>query len=65
MKRHLTKKKWDDIFAYGKGLSSKYKFTENDVNLEIENIRKLNKKIAQNPIVIENGNQIRELNRSM
>jgi len=29
-----------------------------------ELIRKLNKKIAKNPIVIDNGNQIRELNRT-
>jgi len=55
------KKKWESIFAYGKGLSSKYKFTENDVNLEI---KKLNEKIAQNPININNGNQIRKTNRS-
>jgi len=65
MKRHLTKKKWDDIFAYGKSLSSKYKFTEADINLEINKIKELNKKISKNPIVIDNGNQIRELNRSI
>jgi len=63
MKKYTVKKKWEDIFAYGKSLSSKYKFTENDVNLEINKIRELNKKIAKNPIVIDNGNQIRELNR--
>ena len=54
----------EDIFAYGESVSSKYKFTENDVNLEINKIRELNKKIAKNPIVIDNGNQIRELNRT-
>jgi hypothetical protein len=27
------------------------------------NIKELNKKISQNPIIITNGNQIRELNR--
>lgn len=59
------KKKWADIFAYGERLSSKYKFTESDVNLEINNIKELNKKITQTPIVINNGNQIREINRSI
>jgi len=34
------KKKWESIFAYGESLSSKYKFTENDVNEEIQNYRK-------------------------
>jgi len=38
------KKKWESIFAYGKSLSSKYKFTENDVNEEIEKYRKENNK---------------------
>jgi hypothetical protein len=30
------KKKWESIFAYGESLSSKYKFTEDDVNKEIQ-----------------------------
>jgi len=34
------KKKWESIFAYGKSLSSKYKFTEEDVNKEIQKHRK-------------------------
>jgi metal-responsive CopG/Arc/MetJ family transcriptional regulator len=34
------KKKWESIFAYGESLSSKYKFTQEDVNKEIENYRK-------------------------
>jgi CopG family transcriptional regulator / antitoxin EndoAI len=34
------KKKWESIFTYGESLSSKYKFTENDVNEEIQNYRK-------------------------
>ena len=34
------KKKWKSIFAYGKSLSSKYKFTQEDVNTEIEKYRK-------------------------
>jgi len=34
------KKKWESIFAYGKSLSSKYKFTEEDVNKEIQKYRK-------------------------
>ena len=29
------KKKWESIFAYGENLSSKYKFTEEDINKEI------------------------------
>jgi len=33
-------KKWERIFAYGESLSSKYKFTEDDVNKEIEKYRK-------------------------
>jgi len=33
--------------------------------LEIYNIKELNKKIIQNPIIINNGNQIREINRSI
>ena len=31
--------------------------------LELYNIKELNKKIIQNPIIINNGNQIREINR--
>ncbi|MDR2069392.1 MAG: ribbon-helix-helix domain-containing protein [Spirochaetaceae bacterium] len=34
------KKKWESIFSYGESLSSKYKFTEDDVNDEIEKYRK-------------------------
>jgi CopG family transcriptional regulator / antitoxin EndoAI len=34
------KKKWESIFTYGKSLSSKYKFTEDDVNKEIQKYRK-------------------------
>jgi CopG family transcriptional regulator / antitoxin EndoAI len=34
------KKKWESIFAYGESLSSKYKFTEDDVNKEIKKYRK-------------------------
>jgi len=34
------KKKWESIFAYGESLASKYKFTQEDVNKEIENYRK-------------------------
>jgi hypothetical protein len=33
--------------------------------VDIFNIRELNKKIIQNPICINNGHQIRELNRSI
>ncbi len=33
------KKKWESIFAYGESLSSKYKFTEKDVNKEIQKHR--------------------------
>jgi hypothetical protein len=33
--------------------------------VDIFNIRELNKKIIQNPICIDNGNQIREINRSI
>jgi len=29
------KKKWESIFAYGESISSKYRFTEEDVNEEI------------------------------
>jgi hypothetical protein len=31
--------------------------------LEVYNIKELNKKINKNPIIINNGNQIREINR--
>jgi hypothetical protein len=34
------KKKWESIFAYGESISSKYKFTEDDVNKEIQKYRK-------------------------
>jgi metal-responsive CopG/Arc/MetJ family transcriptional regulator len=34
------KQKWESIFAYGKNVSAKYKFTEEDVNDEIEKYRK-------------------------
>jgi metal-responsive CopG/Arc/MetJ family transcriptional regulator len=34
------KKKWESIFSYGESLSSKYKFTEDDVNNEIKKYRK-------------------------
>jgi metal-responsive CopG/Arc/MetJ family transcriptional regulator len=33
------KKKWESIFSYGESLSSKYKFTEDDVNDEIKKYR--------------------------
>jgi metal-responsive CopG/Arc/MetJ family transcriptional regulator len=33
------KKKWESIFSYGESLSSKYRFTENDVNNEIRKYR--------------------------
>jgi len=33
------KKKWESIFAYGESISSKYKFTEDDVNKEIKKYR--------------------------
>jgi metal-responsive CopG/Arc/MetJ family transcriptional regulator len=33
------KNKWESIFAYGESLSSKYKFTEDDVNDEIQKHR--------------------------
>jgi Lhr-like helicase len=32
--------------------------------LDIHNIKELNKKISQNPISVNNGQQIREINRS-
>jgi metal-responsive CopG/Arc/MetJ family transcriptional regulator len=34
------KKKWESIFAYGESIASKYKFTEDDVNEEIQKYRK-------------------------
>ena len=33
------KKKWESIFAYGESISSKYKFTEEDVNHAIQKYR--------------------------
>jgi metal-responsive CopG/Arc/MetJ family transcriptional regulator len=33
------KQKWESIFAYGESLSSKYKFTEEDVTAEIKKYR--------------------------
>ena len=33
--------------------------------LDVYNIKELNKKISQNPIHIDNGQQIREINRSI
>jgi len=36
------KKKWESIFAYGESISSKYKFTEKDVNVEILKYREKN-----------------------
>ena len=33
------KKKWESIFAYGESISSKYGFTEEDVNKEIRKYR--------------------------
>ena len=38
------KRKWESIFAYGESLSSKYGFTEQDVNIEIKKYRKDKKK---------------------
>ena len=34
-----NKKKWKSIFSYGESISAKYKFTEADVNEEIEKYR--------------------------
>ena len=34
------KKKWESIFSYGRSLSKKNKFTEDDVNQEILKYRK-------------------------
>ena len=33
------KNKWESIFTYGESLAAKYKFTEDDVNKEIEKYR--------------------------
>ena len=33
--------------------------------LDVHNIKELNKQISQNPIYINNGQQIREINRSI
>ena len=33
------KRKWESIFAYGESISSKYGFTEEDVNEEIKKYR--------------------------
>ena len=33
------KKKWESIFAYGESVSTKYKFSEEDVNEEIKKYR--------------------------
>ena len=33
--------------------------------LDIHNIKELNKQISQNPIYIDNGQQIREINRAI
>ena len=38
------KKKWDSIFSYGESISSKYKFTEEEVNKEIQKYREEQKK---------------------
>jgi metal-responsive CopG/Arc/MetJ family transcriptional regulator len=38
------KNKWESIFSYGESLSSKYKFTEKDVNDEIQKYRKEKKR---------------------
>jgi len=38
------KKKWESIFSYGESLSSKYSFTEEDVNKEIKKQRKKTEK---------------------
>jgi metal-responsive CopG/Arc/MetJ family transcriptional regulator len=36
------KKRWESIFSYGANLSSKYKFTEEDVSAEIRKYREGN-----------------------
>jgi len=33
------KKKWESIFAYGESLATQYRFTEDDVNEEIQKHR--------------------------
>ena len=38
------KRKWESIFTYGESLSSKYGFTEEDVNIEIKKHRKKTEK---------------------
>ena len=38
------KKSWESIFMYGESLSSKYGFTEKDVNEEIKRYRKESKR---------------------
>ena len=38
------KKKWESIFSYGESLSSRYKFTENDVAEEVVKYRNEKKK---------------------
>ena len=35
------KRKWESIFSYGESLSSKYKFTEDDVADEIKKYRNI------------------------
>ena len=42
------KKKWESIFAYGESISSKYKFTEEDVNREIKKYREEKRKNKNN-----------------
>ena len=39
------KKRWESIFSYGLSLSEKYKFTEDDVNEEIQKYRAEKNKI--------------------
>jgi metal-responsive CopG/Arc/MetJ family transcriptional regulator len=34
------KEKWESIFSYGESISSKYKFTEDDIAEEIKKYRK-------------------------
>ena len=41
------KKKWESIFSYGESLSSKYGFTEQDVNEEIKKYRQEKKQKPQ------------------
>ena len=49
----------DDDFDSAKILNESLKD-----RIDINNIKELNKKIIQNPIRIDNGHQIREINRS-